>query len=417
MTTIKSLKPHPKGGWWVPTNAVIPFPGQPRKHFGKFELDRLADSIASAGQKNPIQVIRRGDEFALVDGERRWRACKQGNIGLIWAVISNEMTDPDLFEESLVLNQCRQELTPLELARGMQQLVEKKGLSREEVARHLGVSLFTVSSYLRVLDLHPDVLALMDPSIPEEERFPVVLAMLLVRRINDPSDQIEVARAIKSKGLRGLQAKRLIESKARELGSEAKARQLLPSRRRELVLNFLGRLRRDITVAVATGEDEYRRAFADRPADLGSVISALREEVDSLTGLLKVLTSLQGGEPASRQKPATANSTSASYDEALRVLDEVFATQNGSITVRLGREFLRKRLGTHARFRVQAAFATCRDLWGAKPSREDPAHGLVTKITRIKEASGVQTFRDLLRFVMHGAEEVAVDLDHLVEQD
>lgn len=130
-------------------------PDQPRKVFDSAALDELRASIERHGVLQPIQVRRDGSGFEIISGERRWRAARSAGHSEIPAVVRDDVDDGFSLELAIVENVQRQDLDPLEKARGYRALMERVGLTQEQVAGRLGVSRSAVANHLRLLDL-PD---------------------------------------------------------------------------------------------------------------------------------------------------------------------------------------------------------------------------------------------------------------------
>ncbi len=135
---------------------------QPRKEFDPETLSELASSIAEHGVLQPILVrpIYAGG-YQLVAGERRWRAARIAGLTEIPAIIK-DMDDREFMEISLIENLQREDLTPIEEARGISTLMDTYGLTQEEVSKSVGKSRPTVANALRLLKLPEDVLEMIE---------------------------------------------------------------------------------------------------------------------------------------------------------------------------------------------------------------------------------------------------------------
>ena len=141
----------------VPVESLHANPLQPRQHIGEEGLEALACSIAENGLLQPIIVRKDSDqagEFEIVAGERRWRATKRAGLGQIPAIVLN-LSDAQALELGLLENVQREDLTPLELAKGYQRLMSDFGHSQESLARKLGKSRSHIANTLRLLNLPP----------------------------------------------------------------------------------------------------------------------------------------------------------------------------------------------------------------------------------------------------------------------
>ena len=111
---------------------------QPRKVFNEEALNELADSIREHGVLQPLLVRPLpGGVYQLVAGERRWRASRMAGLQEVPVVI-REMDEEQAMEIALIENLQREDLTPLEEARGYRTLIETQDFTQEEVSRTVG---------------------------------------------------------------------------------------------------------------------------------------------------------------------------------------------------------------------------------------------------------------------------------------
>ncbi len=151
-----------EGAVTVKISEIEPNREQPRKEFDSEALSELADSIAQHGVLQPLllrPMVSGG--YRIVAGERRWRAARMAGISEVPAVI-REMTDAEEMLFALIENLQREDLTPLEEARGYQTLIEAQGFTQEEVSKTVGKSRPAVTNSLRLLNLPEDVQAMLE---------------------------------------------------------------------------------------------------------------------------------------------------------------------------------------------------------------------------------------------------------------
>jgi ParB/RepB/Spo0J family partition protein len=137
----------------VTLSCVRPNPQQPRRHFDQQALAELAASIKARGLLQPIIVKRDGNGYLLMAGERRWRAAHLAGLESVPALIR----DDDPLEIAMVENLQRQDLTPLEEAEGLGQLIDQFGYTHEALAEMLGKSRPYVSNTLTLRRLPDDI--------------------------------------------------------------------------------------------------------------------------------------------------------------------------------------------------------------------------------------------------------------------
>ena len=139
---------------------VEPNRDQPRKTFKQESLEELAESIKTYGIIQPIVVSKKDGYYSIVAGERRWRAAKLAGLEEIPAIVRDD--DEQVNKEiALIENIQREDLNPFEKALGIRHLMEKYGLTQEQVSKKLGKSRSSISNTVRILYLTPDVLELV----------------------------------------------------------------------------------------------------------------------------------------------------------------------------------------------------------------------------------------------------------------
>lgn len=141
----------------VRIDEIEPNRDQPRKEFNSGALSELAESIAQHGVLQPLllrPMVSGG--YRIVAGERRWRASRMAGLQEVPAVV-REMTDGEEMLFALIENLQREDLSPLEEARGYQQLIEVQGMTQEEAAAAVGKSRPAVANALRLLNLPENI--------------------------------------------------------------------------------------------------------------------------------------------------------------------------------------------------------------------------------------------------------------------
>lgn len=136
---------------------IIPNPTQPRHEFDEEALAELADSIRTLGVIQPVTVKRTAEgKYILISGERRWRASQTAGLETLPAYI-REVDDTDLHAMALVENLQRKDLNAIEVALGLQRLVDECGLTQDALSDKVGMKRSTVSNYMRLLKLPVEV--------------------------------------------------------------------------------------------------------------------------------------------------------------------------------------------------------------------------------------------------------------------
>ncbi|MFI5306265.1 MAG: ParB/RepB/Spo0J family partition protein [Polyangiales bacterium] len=151
---------HVRGpeSFYAPIEDLHPNRRQPRTHFDDKTLDELAVSLRERGLLQPILVRKRGaGGYEIVAGERRWRAAQRAGLHEV-AVVVHDLGDAQAFEAALIENLQREDLSPIETARGYQRLIDEGGHSVESVSQLIGKDRSTVANAVRLLKLPESVI-------------------------------------------------------------------------------------------------------------------------------------------------------------------------------------------------------------------------------------------------------------------
>lgn len=141
------------GAAMVRIGQIEPNPAQPRRTFDEQKLEELTASITEHGVIQPLLVRRIADDrYQIVAGERRWRAARRAKLAEVPVIVA-EYTDRQVAEIALVENLQREDLNPVEQAKGFQALMEEYELTQEEVSQRVGCSRPAVANALRLLTL------------------------------------------------------------------------------------------------------------------------------------------------------------------------------------------------------------------------------------------------------------------------
>jgi ParB family chromosome partitioning protein len=196
---------------------------QPRKRFSEETLTELARSIEQKGLLQPLLVEPAGSgRYVVVAGERRLRAARKAGLREL-PVIVRRFTDVEKTEIALIENLQREDLTPVEEARGYRTLMDRGGLTQEEVARRVGKERSTVANSLRLLKLAPEFLEALEEGGLTPGHARALLSVL------NPADQQLLFRRILELGL----SVRDTEQNAQRMnqGQRARVKQAAPVQR------------------------------------------------------------------------------------------------------------------------------------------------------------------------------------------
>lgn len=188
----------------LPIAKIEPRIDQPRQRFDPDALAELTESIKKYGLIQPI-VVRSIDNgyYQIIAGERRWRAAREAGLDEVPVCII-VADDPTAAELALVENLQREDLNPIEEARGYQKLMDEYGLTQEEVSSAVGKSRPAVANALRLLNLSDAVLMLV-----ESGQLTSGHARALVP-LTDPDVQLSVAQTVIERRLSVRQTEALV---------------------------------------------------------------------------------------------------------------------------------------------------------------------------------------------------------------
>lgn len=176
----------------IPIDELFPDPTQPRTHFSKAEIERLAASIDAREILQPLRVMRDEDRQAwiIVVGEGRWRAAKLAGKKTVPCLVVERASEVDLLIDRLVENQVRCNLSPIDEARAIAKLKALKKCTAQTLAKELGFSGAQLSRTERLLMLPESIQnQVADGSVPESIGY-------VITRLTDEADQREVADAV-----------------------------------------------------------------------------------------------------------------------------------------------------------------------------------------------------------------------------
>ncbi|MCQ2439924.1 MAG: ParB/RepB/Spo0J family partition protein [Oscillospiraceae bacterium] len=198
----------------LPISRVEPRAAQPRKEFDPEKLEELADSIREYGMIQPITVrsMDRG-YYQIIAGERRWRAARMAGLKEVPVRIV-ECDDRLASEMALVENLQRDDLKPLEEARGYRTLMEQYALTQEEVSLRVQKSRSAVANSLRLLSLGEEALKLVENGSLSAGHARALLGL------TEPEKQAAAARKVAAEGLSVRQTEALVQ----KLRTEPKAK-------------------------------------------------------------------------------------------------------------------------------------------------------------------------------------------------
>jgi len=219
---------------------VEPRSDQPRMVFNQESLEELADSLRQFGMIQPI-TVRKLDSgyYQIIAGERRWRAARI--IGLKEVPVRViEADDKRAMELALVENLQREDLNPIEEAKGYRTLIEEYGMTQEEASQSIGKSRSAIANSMRLLNLTPPVMAMVEDGDISAGHARALLA------IKDEADQLRIATKVLQESLSVRQAENL----ATKFGSQSAKPEKQPQNQQTLEVNYLADTERQLTTAM-----------------------------------------------------------------------------------------------------------------------------------------------------------------------
>jgi ParB family chromosome partitioning protein len=141
-------------------DAIAPNPGQPRTAMDEEHIAELSDSIKKVGVIQPIVVRPHGERYQIIAGERRWRAARAAGLEKV-PVRLMMCTDTEALALALIENLQREDLNPIEEARGYRRLIDDYQMTQSELADRVSKSRSAVTNTLRLLDLPEDIQQLL----------------------------------------------------------------------------------------------------------------------------------------------------------------------------------------------------------------------------------------------------------------
>ena len=248
---------------------------QPRTRIDEAGLNELAESIKAQGVMQPVLVRRiaggPGDRFEIIAGERRVRAARLAGLERV-PVLVRDVPDEAAAAMALIENMQREDLNPLEEARGVQRLTEEFGLTHEAAARAVGRSRSATTNLLRLLQLSEPVQQLLLGGAIEMGHARALLPL-------GGAEQIQAANEIVAKGMSVRDAEKLAARRAAADGRQGSAQRAKRQKSSDIL-----RLERQLSDTLAATVEIRLRDRAGK-AQRGEVAIAFAS-LDELDGLL-----------------------------------------------------------------------------------------------------------------------------------
>ncbi len=232
----------PGGSAMLGIEEIQPNRGQPRRYFDEIRILELSESIRANGVLQPLLVRRDGEGYAIVAGERRWRAAQRAGLRELPCIV-RDVSDPQAFELALIENIQREDLNAIEEAEAYQRLIEYHGLTQEELAQRVGKDRSTIANALRLLRLPEPIklamssgalgmgharalLALGDETDLRRAAEKVMNEALSVREVEQLVQRLKGKKVIRQESARAgsVQLRHVVEKLQRKLGAKVALR-------------------------------------------------------------------------------------------------------------------------------------------------------------------------------------------------
>ena len=209
-----------KGSLEIDLKKISPNRFQPREEFDQVKIDELAESIKKHGVLNPIIVREMGlEKYEIIAGERRFRAAQAAGLEAVPAIM-RQPQEQEVLEMALIENLQREDLNPVEEAKGYDRLKREFGLTQEEVSEATGKARSTVANSLRLLSLTETVLKLLQQGKIEKGHAKVLTGL-------PPSQAEGLGNRVAKEGLTIRQLEALLKPKKTAVSGKIKSRDTL----------------------------------------------------------------------------------------------------------------------------------------------------------------------------------------------
>jgi ParB family transcriptional regulator, chromosome partitioning protein len=177
----------------IPVGDLFPCTSQPRTSLSPEELARMVASITARGVLQSIRVRRdeQRNAWVIVTGETRWRGSKEAGLDFVPCLpVEGDLSETDLLADQLIENVCRNDLAPVQLARGLARYKALRKCTAQQMAAELGISGSSISKSESLLSLPEDVQEMVDNGLVSES------SAYHLSRLPDEATQRELAQAI-----------------------------------------------------------------------------------------------------------------------------------------------------------------------------------------------------------------------------
>jgi ParB family chromosome partitioning protein len=215
---VKSEEKPEKGLVNLSIDKIKSNPYQPRTRVDEEKLLELSASIKERGIIQPVVVRQVGEEFELVAGERRFLAVKKLGWEKIPAIITGKLSKEEMLELSLIENLQREDLNPIDTARGYKRLLEECHLSQQQLAQKIGKDRSSVANTLRLLSLPEEVQKLISGEKLSEGHARAILSL------STGKEKIDLSKRVVKEGLSVRKTEDLVYGKKKTSGTKRRTK-------------------------------------------------------------------------------------------------------------------------------------------------------------------------------------------------
>lgn len=273
-------EPDTKSTETVKVSEIRPNKNQPRKYFDPEAMQQLADSIREHGVLQPILVRPIGNTttYEIIAGERRFKACQMAGLNEL-PVIIKSIDDSTMMEIALIENLQREDLNPIEEAKGYDDLIKTHGMTQDRVAKVIGKSRSAIANSLRLLSLPAEIIELVKKGLLSTGHAKALLSL------TDEEQMIILARKTVKAGLTVRNVEKLVKLIQKETddknGKTPKMPDVINSYFKEVELSLCDELNRKVKVNFAgEGKGTIELSFQNKE-DLEEIVKIFNSKINT----------------------------------------------------------------------------------------------------------------------------------------
>ena len=257
----------------IPVGELDPNPDQPRRTFSPESISQLADSIREQGVLQPLLVAPAGGgRYMIIAGERRYRAGREAGLETLPCIVK----DIDVIRQreiALIENLQREDLNPIEAAKGIRALMDQCGYTQEKVSFRLGKSRPAVANMLRLLQLPDEVTEMVKDGLLTAGHARVLAG------VTGKEEQLRLARRAVDEGLNVRQMEQLVKASGTKKPKKKPAQKRLPAELDELQEKLRRRtgLKSTLTGSISKGRIVLQYSSRDELERLNDILDTLGE--------------------------------------------------------------------------------------------------------------------------------------------